>query len=279
MIRKCFEYHPEESFHEKDVKIVLSFTVKGFQIISVCTSEKRLLGIEDFVVDSSGATLNFGGNEFESHCNRFIQRYGSVSSFHVMLNSGIFVPVPEELFDESRIEELLKFVTTDETFFDKDFHYNLIGQNTDSFYLLYRFLNWQTGLINEDHSDRTKHCDIVAFLNAILSSEMSSSGTFVNVGSNSFDVVILNRKSLLFINRFNFATTKDFCYHLIGAMKSAGLNVFDETVSLSGEILPGSEITSLLAKYVAAIRFMHPPDVDVPENLHAHRYFYQLSVL
>lgn len=279
MIRKVFEYHPDnESLHEKDVVLVLSFTLKGLQLIAYSSDEKIMLGLEDFSSDVSSENVATG-QEFTSHLNKFIQRFGSVSDCHVIMNSGVFAPVPDELFDESRVSELLDFVYPDHSSFDNNYNFSLINTVPEKFYLIYRFLKWQSDLLQIIQHEKKIHCDIITFFNSVISSDSFPSGTFVNVGTNYFDVVVLNKKSLLFMNRFSFATSKDFCYHLIGAMKSIGLNVFDETVHLSGEILPGSEISALLGKYVAAIRFMNPENVSVPESLHAHRYFYQLSVL
>jgi hypothetical protein len=277
MFRKGFTFYNERTRNnEQDISLIISFSISGFTVIQHSITEKVILEIDEYSFESS-SDVEKDKHDFRQLINDYLQLPGINPEIKVIQTSGIYTPVPGELFDERKAADFVGFIANEADGFDNQVLAHHI--HVQNFYIVSKNLKWQSELTEGSPFEKSILNDIVVFVSTIMNSQQYYSGTFIQVGTNYFDVLIIKQKSLLLLNRFNFATSKDFCYHLVGAMKAVGLNVFDETLYLSGEILPGSEITSLLAKYLSAIHFLNPENSVIPDNLYAHRYFNQLSVL
>jgi hypothetical protein len=139
-------------------------------------------------------------------------------------------------------------------------------------------VQWQNSFAN-DIENSQKSLDAYSFVQAILSDKSNENGVFVHVAQQTFDVLVLKNKNIHFLNRFSFASAKDFCYHLVGVMNTNELNPFQTDVCFSGDVLPGSDVINLLSKYIHSSKYLVPQEINIPHNLPVHRYFIQLSVL
>ncbi len=275
MIRKVFSFqNDKKDFSGQENIFVLSFSEKGFLLINVSDSE--IVKIDDFVFEPSGADINRFNNEFLAFLSDYASKW-SVNKRIAFFNAISYIAVPAVLKSEEQKQLLSSFVLDSEQYHMLETE-NLGGELNPVF-LMYRHNQWQEDFMSQLQWDIEKRTDIAHFTYNVLNNSLVGDGIFVKVVDSYFDVIVVSGSKLKLINRFSFASSKDFCYYLIGALKSTALDSFSQTVYLAGDILPGSEIVQLISKYVAQIKYLAPSGIHVPANIPLHRYYNQLSGL
>lgn len=274
MIRNTFSYNNHNFSSGQDNALVLSFYNNGYKTIAFCPSSKSIDRIDEYSFDQL-PVKEFEPEHISNIFGEHFQPASGFSSVMVIHQTDAFTIIPDELYHSGTKEELLDFV-------DKNIHSGSevcsedLHVFSEKFHLLYRILKWQNDLVPKININKLP--DILAFTNAVLSNPNCAEGTYVNVFSDYFDTFILKNKQLLFINRFRYSDSGEFCYYLIGSMKSSGLTPGNETIYITGDILADSEIIRLLNRYVYDTHFLIPAGYGHSEDLHLHRYFIQLSV-
>ncbi len=256
--------------------LVLSFSVKGMTIMIIPEGEKTVLALDEYVFDTHDPESSYIQEAFNQLFKEFVFGYSNVSQYHVIINTLTYTPVPSELFKENETASLMNFVQEQNEYQAHDLMTEMIS---NGIWLIYQNVQWQKLMVEKLIPDCTVHNNTVLFAQSVMKDQSELTATYVFVCENYFDVLILENRKLLLLNRFSFTTSKDFCYYLIGSLKSSGLNPSDSIIFLAGEILPESEIISLLRRYVSDVRFAECSGIQFPEEMIPHRYFTQFALL
>lgn len=83
---------------------------------------------------------------------------------------------------------------------------------------------------------------------------------FLNFRNQVAQIAVFDRKHLLFFNTFSFAKASDCLYFTLLPFEQLRLNPLEVPLTLSGELMPDSEIYRLLYRYVRELRFAGMPD-------------------
>ncbi|MDT0552075.1 DUF3822 family protein [Urechidicola vernalis] len=103
-----------------------------------------------------------------------------------------------------------------------------------------------------------KHSSTVLIDSLIKANAQNEETIFsVHVGSNQFQIVVLQRKKLLFYNSFNFRTKEDFIYYILFTAEQLELNPETFKLVLYGRITKDSELYKIVYDYVRNVSF-HP---------------------
>jgi hypothetical protein len=100
---------------------------------------------------------------------------------------------------------------------------------------------------------------------------------FINVFDRFFLIAYFERGELIFSNHFTYRTSKDFLYFAMLAYDQFRLAPENIPASISGLILPDSEIHNLLFRYIKDVRFLPAPSFlnfsPQFEQIPGHQYF------
>ncbi len=104
---------------------------------------------------------------------------------------------------------------------------------------------------------------------------------FVNVRNSALDILIIDKRQLLYFNSFEYKSIEDFIYFVIFVLDQLQINPEEVDLVLSGSIDKNSELFEILYKYVRNIRFQTLPDTFnysyVFNEVPAHYYFNLIS--
>lgn len=99
----------------------------------------------------------------------------------------------------------------------------------------------------------------------------------VNLRNNVMQVVVFERKNLLFANTYFFHHTNDALYFMLLAYDQFRLRTTEVTLTLAGQIFPDSELYRQLYRYVRHVRFAQlPGGLTLPPDMRTmpdHFYF------
>jgi Protein of unknown function (DUF3822) len=97
---------------------------------------------------------------------------------------------------------------------------------------------------------------------------------FVNVRREYVQVLVYERRNLLFFNTFNFKKPNDLLYFTLLGYEQCQLNPDKTQLTVTGELLTDSDIFRLYQRFVRHIRFLPSnPLSGVPADIPAHLYF------
>ena len=101
-----------------------------------------------------------------------------------------------------------------------------------------------------------KHSSSVLIDALLKSSSQDKEVQFsVHVESNQFQIVVIQRKKLLFYNSFNFRTKEDFIYYILFTAEQLELNPETFNLVLYGGITKDSELFKIVYDYVRNVSF------------------------
>lgn len=83
---------------------------------------------------------------------------------------------------------------------------------------------------------------------------------FLNLRNQVAQIAVFDRRHLLFFNTFSFQKASDCLYFTLLPFEQLRLNPLETPLTLSGELMPDSEIYRLLYRYIRDLRFAQLPD-------------------
>lgn len=101
-----------------------------------------------------------------------------------------------------------------------------------------------------------------ALLQGLLSKSSPEGGQVVHIHihSGGMTLVLLDGKSLQFVNSFLYQSAKDFLYYVMLVFDQFKLNPEETPAYISGHLIKDSEIYPLLHRYLRKLDFISPPD-------------------
>ncbi len=167
--------------------------------------------------------------------------------------------VPKPLFNEDALADYLKFnskiLKTDYISFDE-----VIASESVCVYVPY--VNINNYLFDKFGSFTFKHVSTV-LIESILQLEKNSEDikVYVNVSSNHFEIIILNKSKLIFYNTFEYTTKEDFIYYILFTAEQLNLNPEVFKLIFIGDVNKGDELYTITYNYVRHISFGERNDV------------------
>lgn len=124
-----------------------------------------------------------------------------------------------------------------------------------------------------------------ALLRALQRRQRNQSGyaLYVNVSTTNLDIFLYEDQKLLFVNTFDYQSSKDFVYYILLTYDQFKLSPTELPIHLSGQIVHDSKLFRLLYRYVKTIHMMDVTDLakvgeQYQENVPLHHYYDLISL-
>lgn len=167
----------------------------------------------------------------------------------VIHQNHLFCLVPKPLFDKEELPNYLKFNTkilaNDQIVYD-------VVPNQDIICVYVPFTNINNYLFESFGEFEFKH-NSLAMLQTIFNQKSNKTTVYVHVGIKSMEVAVMEQKSLLLYNQFDYKTKEDFLYYVLFTYEQLGLDVEQVKLKLFGNIEEGDERFDICYQYIKKV--------------------------
>lgn len=174
-------------------------------------------------------------------------------SVQVIHQNNLNTLVPSQYFQENSLKNYLdyniKTISTDFITYD-----NLDSLDIKNVYVPYVNIN-NFLFQNFGEFDYHHHSTVLIGKLSKLASQ-NSTDVFVNLFSDTMDVVVFHQNMLQFYNSFEFETKEDFIYHILFIFEQLKLDPNKIALNLLGEIEEASELYKIAYTYIRTINFL-----------------------
>lgn len=176
----------------------------------------------------------------------------------------LYTIVPQSLFDETRASEYLKF---NSKILATDFiaHDTLKTSEIVSVYI--PFININNYFFERFGGFRYYHSSSL-LLKQLLEKENATKEPliYIHVAKSSFDMIVVENRSLKLCNTYLYKTKEDFIYYILFCMEQLQLDSDRIPVHLFGNIHKQSPLYDIVFKYVRNTSIVTISDFNIPEN-------------
>ena len=174
-------------------------------------------------------------------------------SVHVIHSNELSTLVPKALFDENSLADYLKF---NSKILKSDFiAYDTIDIN-DSVNVYIPYVNINNFIYDVFGAFTYKHISTI-LMEQILVIEKNATNTkvYINVNSNHFEMIVIDKSKLLLYNTFEYTTKEDFIYYILFTTEQLQLNPELFELIFIGDIDSKDELYTMAYKYVQFVFF------------------------
>ncbi|WP_111307185.1 DUF3822 family protein [Confluentibacter sediminis] len=174
-------------------------------------------------------------------------------SVHVIHSNELSTLVPKALFDENSLADYLKF---NSKILKSDFiAYDTIDIN-DSVNVYIPYVNINNFIYDVFGAFTYKHISTI-LMEQILVIEKNATNTkvYINVNSNHFEMIVIDKSKLLLYNTFEYTTKEDFIYYILFTTEQLQLNPELFELIFIGDIDSKDELYAMAYKYVQFVFF------------------------
>ncbi|MEM5566044.1 DUF3822 family protein [Psychroserpens sp. AS72] len=195
-------------------------------------------------------------NELKSTINSHPEFQQSFDSVTCIYQNELSCLVPNDLFDENNMADYLKFnakiLKTDFISFD-----NLVTVDSSNVYV--PLININNYIFETFGSFDYKHASTVMIETLLQQSTHNTETNFcINVNDNTFEIISIENKQLLFYNTFEYSSKEDFIYYVLFTMEQLKLNPETIKIVLTGKINLDDPLYNILYKYIRFVEFLKP---------------------
>ncbi len=183
----------------------------------------------------------------------------------LLYHTNAYTLVPSSLFEANKASEYLKFnikiLATDYVAYEE-------ANNTAITVVYIPFVNINNWFFEKFGSFKYFH-GVTLLLEKILLTDKYShtTNTYVNVGKNYVDLLVIKNGKLLLCNTFEFHTPEDFIYYILFVFEQLNLDPSSTPCILLGEIVEGDDLYNILYTYVKEVSFYKALNgIDIPVN-------------
>ena len=253
---------------------------EDFQISIIDIRNNQCLLIEDFSYSSQLESLDIIRLIYKEH---HLLEAGFWNNIKIAFKSQKFTVVPSTIFNSNQGQKYLsKAVKFDESKEEVLFYKHIKADCTTIFSV-------DKGLVkffNDVYKNLSLHFlhESSIFIEGVLRHEDHTDlkSMFISFGSSYFQVVVTEKKKLLYYNRFITSNPEQVLKYIMVIINQLGLNQESSKVLAWGNIDSGSEKFSILYKYIRNISFGHKPEYIksgyVFDSVQDHNYFSILSI-
>lgn len=275
MFTNVFNYLSENNVIENETTAIVSFSSN--KIVFFVLSEKipaNIIRLDEFIIEDDLKDVGLLSTEFLNLYKDYVKSFDNIKVIKVFFSVDFYALIPEELYNENEKKLYLEFLYGEKDFFDSQIDVSVVDLTNKNF-LLTVVPEWQKKCVAKIDKPKILQNQVNTYITNILV-DKNKRGVFVNVYDNNFDIIIKD-ETIKYCNRFSFETAKDFCYFIIGVIKTVNWNSFEEKIYFSGNIMQESELINLVKRYFKEIIFLNLENIKIPNDIYLHRYFNQLS--
>lgn len=197
------------------------------------------------------------------------------ASVKVAVNNAKHTLVPSSLFDSKEmttyLEKMVELDPSDKVKVD-DLHF-IEAKN------VFTFDREIESLIAESFKNAQLYHGSTAFIKGayLLAGKQVGFNLYINVMNRKLNILLFEKKNLLFNNSFSFQSVRDFVYYVMLVLDQFKVNPETVPAFLCGQIMRESEIFKLLYRYIKNIDFLEAPEElrfrSQYEALNAYKFF------
>lgn len=197
------------------------------------------------------------------------------ASVKVAVNNAKHTLVPSSLFDSKEmttyLEKMVELDPSDKVKVD-DLHF-IEAKN------VFTFDREIESLIAEPFKNARLFHGSTAFIKGayLLAGKQEGFNLYINVMNRKLNILLFEKKNLLFNNSFSFQSVRDFVYYVMLVLDQFKVNPETVPAFLCGQIMRESEIFKLLYRYIKNIDFLEAPEElrfrSQYEALNAYKFF------
>ncbi|PQJ82942.1 hypothetical protein BTO16_02505 [Polaribacter glomeratus] len=252
----------------KNIALSIQFSLDGF---SFCVTDSETQEKIYFTAYQFEETLNSPEDLLENieyifKNNANLQfEYTSVLVIH---KNNLATLVPSKYFDENKLASYLNFniktLSTDFIAFDE-----VTSIEAKNLYVPY--ININNYLFQNFGEFEYRHHHTILIEKLLMLKRLNEKTMFVNVSKNSFDIVVLENKKIIFLNSFLYQTKEDFIYYILFTVEQIQLDTAIFKLFFMGDIQTESEIYKIAYKYIKNIFFLESQnsifkDLEAPNH-------------
>ncbi|WP_341215118.1 DUF3822 family protein [uncultured Wocania sp.] len=177
----------------------------------------------------------------------------SFSNVNIIYTNELSTLVPKPLFKEDCLADYLKF---NSKILKSDFiAFDTIELN-DSVNVYVPYVNVNNFIYEKFGNFTYKHFSTI-LIERILFIEKNVDNTkvYVNVNTNYFEIIVVEKGKLIFYNTFEYTTKEDFIYYILFTAEQLKLNPETLNLILIGDIIKDDEFYKIVYKYIRHISF------------------------
>lgn len=185
------------------------------------------------------------------HSEKVLQT--SFDKVMVIHDNELSTLVPKPLFNEDAIADYLKF---NSKILKSDFITYDDVVSSDSMCIYVPYININNYLYDTFGEFTFKHKASV-LIESVLQLEKNTESTkvYVNVNTNHFELLIIDRAKLLFYNTFEYSTKEDFIYYILFTTEQLNLNPEVFNLVFTGDINKDDEFYKIAYRYIRHVAF------------------------
>ena len=252
----------------KDIILSIQFSLDGFSFCVTDTETKEKIYFTEYQFEE---TLNSPEEllekiEYIFKNNTNLQReYTSVLVIH---KNNLATLVPSKYFDQNSLASYLNFniktLNTDFIAFDE-----ISSIDAKNVYIPY--ININNYLFQNFGEFEYRHHHTILIEKLLMLEGSNEKTMFINVYKNSFDIVVIENKKIVFSNSFLYQTKEDFIYYVLFTAEQIQLNTAIFKLYFIGEIEVESEIYKIAYRYIKNIFFLESQnsifkDLEAPNH-------------
>jgi hypothetical protein len=252
-----------------EYKLSIQVSLDGFSFSVVRVYDNRLVGLKN--IPAKISTEKFIARRFSEWVQSEEFFNHSFSDIEVQYNTGNFTLLPGVFFKEEKQNELAAML------FEQEVTSQVVS-NFDEISEIQFLFTLPVDLYGEITS-KFGNCNIIHPVAALAKKYPSGfaegeKSALLCFSKNSFILLLFSEDKLLLTNRFYFSHANDVVYYLMAVLNQHKVRPADTKISLSGEIIHGSQPENLLREYFSKIEFWQPTNPMNTEtfNDNLHRF-------
>lgn len=261
--------HQKNKIHPQNHhKLSVQLTLSGLSfLVTSSTTNKTVVFLEkkfDQTVSPEELLL-----ELQSELNNNVIFDTLFSHINIIYHTRLYTLTPTHLFDPSKSSDYLKF---NAKILKNDYIAHDTVENHDLTIVYVPFVNINNFLF-EKFGDFNYHHSTTLLLKNFLEDKKNIKlpRIYLNIYSNTFDLVAIKNGKLLLCNSFEYNSPEDFIYFILFCLEQLKMN--PETIDLfvSGNINKGDSNHSILYKYVRNVSFCNSKkDIKISDKDKSH---------
>ena len=251
----------DKSFNELNTRtyvmsVLLDAT--GFAVSIYSPEKNKIIGLVSHQIEAHKGAENIS-RQLDQLLNAVSWLSFPFSKVCVLYRNNVSTLIPQPLFDKKNAALYLEFnhflQQQSRIVFDYVKHTDAVNV-----YSLPKLIFEKVKTIWPNAMLKHASTILIENLHVLVKNKNDNNTLFVNVTTNSFDLVYFKDNKLDFYNQFQFNTTTDFIYFLLSAIEQLKLNPESVKLMLLGSIDKGDVFYEIAYRYIRHISFIERND-------------------
>ncbi|WP_405607643.1 DUF3822 family protein [Polaribacter sp. Asnod1-A03] len=237
----------------KDTKLSIQFNLDGFSFCITDIVTRETIYFSEYLYDETQINPEDLVLKIDKIFKTDLHLQKDFSSVLVIHQNNLSALVPNEYFVEDKLSEYLNFnvktLATDFITFD-----DLECIKAKNIFIPY--ININNYLFKNYGEFEYKHHTTILIEKLITINKSEEKTLYLNVSKFTFDIIVLENKTLIFSNTFSFQTKEDFIYYILFTFEQLKLDVEKIKLYFTGDIEEESAIYKITYQYIRNVFFL-----------------------